>query len=568
MPSGGGSSSSSSGAQALSSLEGRAPHEVGGLQAEYQIVIPTRGRWRPACEISPERALKHERRPFIIVKTLAFLQKQAIPQARVTIYVADVEEEQKYKVALSRDDYWRDTQICVGKPGIREQRNYIVNSLPEGTHVVSLDDDVSDIKWKHRAGSFELQSLPEGVLERLIFHAYATMRKHKAFIWGLNTSMNPLSMWTDGISTRNGEVNGFCYGFINRHLRQLQPQIADATEDAERSLRFFRKDGVVLRYRMYAGVTKCFKYAQGLQELFPGSSLTEKNKARKEAERAAVEEILNRPEFSKQAKKSKPRTGVQTLEITFLAIGGSPLPITTADALKEANRKDTEGKNPSAQQKEGGAQPRKKQRTSETGIETSKGGDDEAKQGQSIRRRSPATPLQSKGSEDEDDEEHESTDEEGQSENRAFESVLQQLQRGQRSEEDAIQQAMQNSIQEMVHLFNGDVEDPVGLAKQNSMITLGEEKQRQAEEQEAADFAFAMSLQEEPSPQDALPVTLESSSSGAVSQQSHNEEASDSSFDHGLARLVEMNFDPGQAADCLQRSCGDVEQAISMLLVR
>ena len=118
----------------------------------------------------------------------------------------------------------------VGVPGVMGQRNHIVRTRPKGEYIVSFDDDISDICWKSRAGSLDLPLLPDGVLEQLIFNAYSLMRKHNAFIWGLNATANPRSMWTDGVSTRNGEINGFCYGFINRHNPDLQPQVSSVAQ--------------------------------------------------------------------------------------------------------------------------------------------------------------------------------------------------------------------------------------------------------------------------------------------------------------------------------------------------
>jgi hypothetical protein len=351
----------------------RAPHELGGPPVDYRIVIPTRGRWRPACEISPsERALKRDRRPFVLVKTLALLKRHKIHPAKVTLYVSDEEELSKYKAALKQDQYWEGAGFEVGRPGILNQRNFIVDSLPEGSYVVSLDDDLSEINWKHKSGSLELQPLPNEGLERVFFHAHSLLLKHKAFIWGLNTtsSKNPRNMWSDGVSTRNGEINGFCYGFINRRLRALQPQVVDATEDAERSLRFFRQDKIILRYRMYAGETRCFGFEQGLQAQFEGISLEEKNKARKAAERDAASRLQDL--FPEQMLRSKEKKGIQTLEIRFRSIGGLVIPMTSLEALKDANDKDQASRNgPSSKAADGGEKgggpPRKRKAVNAAG---------------------------------------------------------------------------------------------------------------------------------------------------------------------------------------------------------
>ena len=51
--------------------------------------------------------------------------------------------------------------------------------------------------------------LPPGGLERLVHFAGAEMAKAEAFIWGLNATAtcNVRNLKTDGISTKNGEVN-------------------------------------------------------------------------------------------------------------------------------------------------------------------------------------------------------------------------------------------------------------------------------------------------------------------------------------------------------------------------
>eukprot|EP00434_Breviolum_minutum_P000659 symbB.v1.2.000576.t1/scaffold3.1/size669525/16 len=183
-------------------------------------------------QISNERALKRETRPFISVKTLSLLKRHRIPAHRVTLYVADELEHQRYQEALGREnDNWSSSvSVKVGVPGVLAQRNHIVQSLHEGTYVVSFDDDVSEISWLPR-GASSLIPLPDGALERLIFHAHRLMRQHHAYIWGLNPSMNVRNLWSDGVSCRNGEINGFCYGFLNRHKATLQPCVSDATED-------------------------------------------------------------------------------------------------------------------------------------------------------------------------------------------------------------------------------------------------------------------------------------------------------------------------------------------------
>eukprot|EP00746_Dinoflagellata_sp_MGD_P065384 gnl/MRDRNA2_/MRDRNA2_27250_c0_seq2.p1 gnl/MRDRNA2_/MRDRNA2_27250_c0~~gnl/MRDRNA2_/MRDRNA2_27250_c0_seq2.p1 ORF type:complete len:658 (+),score=130.17 gnl/MRDRNA2_/MRDRNA2_27250_c0_seq2:119-2092(+) len=317
------------------------PHVLGGEPIDYRVVIPTRGRWKEARLISSETSLKKVTTPFILVKTLGFLKRQKVDPRRVTLWTADDSEKERYQEVLQMDEYWAGdkVQVCVGVPGIMKQRNHIVEALPVDTYVVSLDDDLANVFWKKDAGVKEpLVPLPDGSLEPLIYHAYAHLKKYKAWIWGLATTagQNTRTMFIDGVSTRNGEINGFFYGFINRHDPSLLPQVSDATEDAERSLRYFQKDHILLRYRMYCGDTKCFAFQEGLQGLFEAPSLKEKWIQRKSAERCAADKLHEM--FPGLTGLPQEKKGASTLMIKFRPLGGFVLPTSTPLALSLANQ--------------------------------------------------------------------------------------------------------------------------------------------------------------------------------------------------------------------------------------
>merc|ERR1740138_59040 len=94
-----------------------------------------------------------------------------------------------------------------------------------------------------------------------------------------------------GVSIKNGLVNGYLNGFIvrKRCQQELLRELADATEDSEFAVRHYAKDGVVLRYRMYAGITSPYLNRGGLQTKFEksGESITAemRSNARKREER-------------------------------------------------------------------------------------------------------------------------------------------------------------------------------------------------------------------------------------------------------------------------------------------
>lgn len=522
---------------AVSAVSHLAPHEVSCEPVEYQLVIPTRGRWRSASKISNERALKRETRPFILVKTLALLKRQRIPAHRVILYVSDEEERQRYKDALRLDAFAREIALKVGVPGILEQRNHITRCTEEGAYVVSLDDDLSEISWLP-PGASTLSPLPDGSLEALIFHAHRLMRQNKAYIWGLNPSMNVRNLWSDGVSCRNGEINGFCYGFLNRHLETLLPCVSDALEDAERSLRFFeqdsilalfrgvlrvstlpmaRQDKIVLRYRMYTGITKCFQFEEGLQKLFAGTTLQERKEARKAAERDAAERL--RRLFPELLLPARHRKSLQTLLLPFRPLGSAPLPVTTVAALREANSKDAKRKVEQAESKGDSASGKKRRKKSLDSASVAKEAprvpedpiDDEVDS-----RPSPLQGSSSWLSIDSDDEQGDT----GLDENAALESILN---KGGEDEDLALRQAMEESRKSLdyfVQEVNGMVADPLEEAKKRSL---------------------------ESSP-----------NGGAVPTATSNE------VDHMLAQLLEMGF-PLDAASAALSATSTVEDALAKL---
>jgi hypothetical protein len=134
-------------------------------------------------------------------------------------------------------------------------------------------------------------------------------------------------MNTHGISIKNGLVCGYLNGFIRRpECPELLRQLADATEDSEFAVRHFAKDGAVLRYQMYAGVTIPYMNRGGLQQKFEarGERITalERSCHRKEEERtgaAALHALF--PRFIGPPRKRRDK---KTMEVYFYSAGRPP----------------------------------------------------------------------------------------------------------------------------------------------------------------------------------------------------------------------------------------------------
>jgi len=196
----------------------------------------------------------YNRSDVISNKTLKTLAEGGIPAKQIYIFVANKTEYQKYLGAVSKDLYGK---IVIGKKGITNQRRFIVNYLPEDQMVVSVDDDVE--------GLFRKKS--DKVLEKITdLHpffkdAFDRLKKEKLYLWGVYPVLNPFFM-KDTVTTDFKFVIGCVYGFINRHTKTIKPsRQSDQKEDVEQSIKYFIKDGGVLRYNNVSFKAK--KHAPG-----------------------------------------------------------------------------------------------------------------------------------------------------------------------------------------------------------------------------------------------------------------------------------------------------------------
>lgn len=262
------------GIDALDPKARQAPHlATTAAPVHYEVVIPTYRRWQPTKDVMSKRRLQRVESPdeaFILQHTLKFLERQNVAGSRVTLFVANDEEASKYRQAFCKST-WANVKIVVSAPGIRASRNFICQHFAEGTYVVSLDDDLEGISWKFQEGNDDSSTrlLPTGAFEKLVYDAFRRMKDSGAFLWGVNTSANPRCLSLSGVTKRNGLINGYIHGFICRpQSTDLLRTVGDAVEDCEFSVRNFAKDGIVLRYRMYAGKTAPYSNGGGLQATF------------------------------------------------------------------------------------------------------------------------------------------------------------------------------------------------------------------------------------------------------------------------------------------------------------
>lgn len=201
----------------------------------------------------------------IIDKTLSTLLDGNVTKNHIYIFVANKQQAKLYEETVPKNMY---NKIVVGKLGITNQRKFISKYFPENQYIVSMDDDVEELL---------IMKNPEKLakihdLDKFFKDAYKELKKEKLYIWGIYPVRNPFFM-KKTISTDLKFIIGVLFGYINRHLKKLEPSIqAETKEDYEQSILYYKMDGGVLRYNYITPKTK-FNAAGGL-----GTDRFERNK--------------------------------------------------------------------------------------------------------------------------------------------------------------------------------------------------------------------------------------------------------------------------------------------------
>jgi hypothetical protein len=191
----------------------------------FSIAIPSLGR--------PDKIMKN---------TIAMLQTHHIDLSRVTVFcVAD--EYDQYRAVLPSD-----VTLVVGVRGIVAQRQFIVDYYPEDTLLLCCDDDLADIDGI------------DGSLADFVDAAFADLFTHNAYLFGIHPCWNAFFRKNNQRFSLNlAFIIGTFYGIRVRHSNDLKTTVAlNEKEDCERTLRYFIKDGCVIRYGQVGVKTKQF----------------------------------------------------------------------------------------------------------------------------------------------------------------------------------------------------------------------------------------------------------------------------------------------------------------------
>lgn len=217
---------------------------------KYQVVIPS-----------------YDRVEKLQSATLLVLKNGGVPKNNITIFVANKEQQALYK------EHFSDYTIVVGVIGLQKQLQFINEYYKNGEYIIKIDDDIDGIFVLDGKKIRPVKSLPA-----LFQVGYEEMEKHNAFLWGPNRSTNPRFM-NHRVTDRFNFIQGGMYGYINRHDTDLRltPSLP-LLEDVERTIKYWLKDGVVIRLNDICYKTK-FGGVGGLQTTNPERKAETKKQA-------------------------------------------------------------------------------------------------------------------------------------------------------------------------------------------------------------------------------------------------------------------------------------------------
>jgi len=187
-------------------------------------------------------------------KTLAYLNRVGVPEDRIYIFVADQKEYDTYKAEFPTQAY----NIVIGAHTLCAQRNFINQYFAEGEYILNFDDDVEGLFF----GEEKLQEYTD--LGLLADYGFAQMILHNTKIFGVYPVANHFFM-DKKVTTDNRYIVGCFWGCIIDHCEELLITLEDK-EDFERTIKYFKMFGAVVRINDVCVKTNYYKEPGGMQE--------------------------------------------------------------------------------------------------------------------------------------------------------------------------------------------------------------------------------------------------------------------------------------------------------------
>ena len=235
---------------------------------KFVVAIPTYNRYK----ILRDNTLK-------LLKQYNFNNKEL-----VYLFVANKEEEEKYKEVIDENDY---NKIIIGDLGMKNIRNFICNYFDLDTNIFFMDDDLKDIMLGYKDNNLEFTNF-----EQIIYNGFKECKQQKLNLFGFYPVYNKYFM-KNKITYDLRYIIGSCYGLINKKILVN----TDDKEDFERTLQYYVRDGGVIRYNYISFKTNYYTNKGGMQ----------KNRSIKTIQEGAEYIIQEYPELAEIVEKKNGR---------------------------------------------------------------------------------------------------------------------------------------------------------------------------------------------------------------------------------------------------------------------
>lgn len=200
----------------------------------YQIAIPS-----------------YRRTNILTTRTLATLVRFGVDLDRVTVWAASEEEREIYQAEVEPK-----VRVRVARPGLLAARQFYHSAYPEGTPLLNLDDDISDLQQKDGDGL----KPPDISFDEIVRMGFDLCEKTNARLWGINPVSNGFFM-KDHITVGLRYICGIFFGSYAGDLEMGGKRIVDASgsgEDFEMSIKSFIAHGSTVRLEFLTPLTKYF----------------------------------------------------------------------------------------------------------------------------------------------------------------------------------------------------------------------------------------------------------------------------------------------------------------------
>jgi hypothetical protein len=198
------------------------------INTDYVIAIPS-----------------YKRHLTIKKKTLTLLKKHNIDKSKITIFVANQEEYDLYNKELECQ-----YKLVIGQLGMKNIRNFISDYYDFGINILNIDDDMEQIISLHDYFN----------LDEFIKNSFELLELHDANLFGIYPVNNKFFM----SPTLRTDLRFIMGGFFG--CRNMRVKISiDNKEDVERSILYYLRDGIILRFEDIAIKNKIFSEKGGMQ---------------------------------------------------------------------------------------------------------------------------------------------------------------------------------------------------------------------------------------------------------------------------------------------------------------